>query len=141
MYWPIGAPSVYEQDIPTLKSDVTNDGLPRSPSQQPESLIPDLEKHSVADSNSLQNLEPATNGTGVGSHGSHLDHRLDRNGSANERPQRDYFKLKSNESDGSTILGVKSSRAGHIFATITREALTVWQTKVKLALGATTTTV
>ena len=49
-----------------------------------------------------------------------------------ETPLLDYDGLKE-----TAILGLRVSRAGHLFATITATALTIWQTSVRAKLTLT----
>lgn len=118
MYWPIGAPTVYEQDLAggdfhhaiddSSSKEANSQDLISGPSttQSEESLEPlpaieDINGHGT----------PMLGGEkhGILSH-KHL-----------EQPQKD-----------SGIIAMQPSRSGQIFATITLDALTIWEARVSI---------
>ncbi|KAF2182184.1 RIC1-domain-containing protein [Zopfia rhizophila CBS 207.26] len=117
-YWPISSPSVYAATKRTLpqRVETSHDGeLPSSEEAHREdnnesstqSSIADLEEQTEGDEKQ-QAEEEADKGT--------LRHR--------------HTEQLESESDVSgKIIGLKVTRSGHMFATITRSTLTIWQTK------------
>lgn len=114
MYWPTGAPNVYalaKQNIPESRVSRSHDGLDGDATASTAS---------VASSNGSQ---PAVEGR---------EHEhAHANGDGIENGGGDISSLfEDNE-----ILDVKVSRGGSVFVTITRSALTIWQTKPTVALA------
>ncbi|KAL9081805.1 MAG: hypothetical protein Q9159_007012 [Coniocarpon cinnabarinum] len=109
MYFPLGAPSVYSQDVPTRPretSQVSNDGVDAGALVGQGTLISDR----VDESQTLGD-EPTFSGQ---SPPSSQDSQLENDGTGL------YHR---------GLTGLQASRNGHIFATITGDTITVWQTK------------
>jgi hypothetical protein len=144
MYWPIGAPRIYaasKQELATNKTSTSHDGLEDN-SQTPNvrdstngTAIHNLdgddeddedeeeveEAESVNDEKPNGNIQSAS--ASEASDGENLPavDALESNGTS---PQA------LDEDPGGVIVGLKVTRSGHMFATITQATLTVWQTKV-----------
>ena len=134
MYWPIGAPSIYEQDLRIPDGALSDDGLNQSTQQKSESLIPDLEKQNVSPSGSPPDDEGGTNGISTDDDGPQTQSQEDTNGFVGGTFKEKSPGVNAQRRDDSAIIGVKSSRTGHLFVTITRTTLSVWQTKVNFSL-------
>lgn len=107
MYWPIGPAKAYEQRLPTHSSLRFNDGA--------DTLV------ISADGTTETNGDVgASNGSDHGS--------IPR--TVNGTHRRGKSQAEPLEQDDGSILDLGVSKAGHIFATITRTTLTVWQTRV-----------
>lgn len=109
MYWPIGPAKAYEQRLPTHSALRSNDGV---------DALPDGAEGTSQTNGDRQ----ASNGSAHGS----PEARRTVNGSH----RRGKSQAEPSEQDDGYILDLAVSRAGHIFATITRTTLTVWQTRV-----------
>jgi hypothetical protein len=116
-YWPISSPSVFAA---TKRTDlgrphVSNDGLERKqsgdqragPNNGTESQL--KEEHAANNASGAEEKE-----------GSELSREA-----ARSQPVEDDIH--------GTIIAVRVTRSGHLFATLTRTTLTVWQTKVPCA--------
>ncbi|RMX87942.1 hypothetical protein D0869_01991 [Hortaea werneckii] len=109
MYWPIGAPRVYalsKHAAATTTPVVSHDGS--------------NSEHDNTNDQAARGTAPDTHHTssGVSNEDGGSAHEHDEAGAAD------------------SILAVKISRGGTIFATISRSALTIWQTKPTVALAA-----
>ena len=110
MYFPIGAPSVYSQDLPTKPRDadgVLQDGLETTRKGNNGELI-----------------------SGVGS-----DSDTTNSTSASDTLRSNSSDRLNRQDDAGTgrydgLVGMQSSRSGQIFATITFDSITIWQAKV-----------
>jgi len=118
MYWPLGAPRSYAQQLPLELSQISRDGIENSPRAAQNSDVADEQN----------NNENNVNTTSQHAHSkqSHQDSQAegDINGPSNEA---------ENTTDDGKILSLRVSRYGHIFATITSSSLTVWQTQVSIS--------
>lgn len=113
-YWPISSPSVFAATKHTDpgRTHVSNDGVQRKQSDEERD-----ESGSSSESQSEED-KPAQNTSGVEKK---EDGQLSR-ASARDQPVEDNIH--------GTIIAVRVTRNGHMFATLTRTTLTVWQTKV-----------
>ena len=111
MYWPIGAPRSYEQQLPTKHAILSDDGYARSRSK------------------SAEGKRTAKNENGDVPEGAEQGEEASQKVDAESYPEPDNEEA-ANKSDDGGIIGVRVSRVGSTFATITKTSLTVWQTKV-----------
>lgn len=117
MYFPIGAPSVYSQDLPSNPRNanyVLQDGLDIRRDNGTGELIPGLgnesDTPSTTSASNTQQSSPSIDG---------LQQDGSQPGSGNA-PSASFHGL----------VGMQSARNGQIFATITADSITVWQVKV-----------
>jgi hypothetical protein len=123
MYWPIGAPRVYAASKHELNTAISTDGADVEPGKQ----------DAVA----------STNGTATRGRDGEQERESDEeiDGKAQTEPDCDesdeqvlqnngLLRRGSDSDPGGEIVGLKLSRNGHMFATITQSTLTIWQTKV-----------
>jgi RAB6A-GEF complex partner protein 1 len=131
MYWPIGAPRVYAASKLELSVSPTH-------ANEDECAAPVLIPVEKSKSNGPS--EYGEVGQPLKEDGSEDDpERKSKTGSkrqgAKQALSEDYDTgLESEEGPGGEILGLRISRGGQIFATITRSTLTIWQTKVTLPM-------
>ena len=117
MYFPIGAPSVYSQDLPAVPRDATHvsdDGLNGIRDEEDHDLMTGREEELTGDT---------------------------FNGASNPRQPSPLKELTSvdavqpNQHDTpkgqAGLMGMQSARSGQIFATITTDSITVWQSRVR----------
>jgi hypothetical protein len=116
-YWPISSPSVFAatKETGTTPAHTSDDGA------QPGTKRDDETESSVADSEDRTESETSA-----------------KLGVAEGEPDAGENKvgveqLAENDVSGE-ILAIEVTRSGHMFATITRSTLTIWQTKVRLAI-------
>lgn len=115
MYWPLGAPRRYAQQLPLELSQLSANGIDDAAhigqDAQVENELDSVEKklETIGQQDVLEQ--------------SHRDCEVKEhvNGVAKEAERH---------TDGGRILSLKVSRHGHLFATITSSSLTVWQTQV-----------
>jgi hypothetical protein len=118
-YWPISSPSVFAATKETRShaTPVSHDGADDAT---------DATDSSVADSEERAESERSAEseaGDGVG--GTRLETQL--------HPQKPAEGEHAAEDDiTGDIVAIKVTRSGHLFATITRSTLTIWQTKARL---------
>ncbi|KAK5123178.1 hypothetical protein LTR85_003376 [Meristemomyces frigidus] len=119
MYWPIGAPRVYAlSKHATVTPSYSDDGLNHS---NGAADVTNASDRRGADEPRHSDEEDAHDGPGAVTE-SRAQYTESRNG--------------HDRSPEGEIVAAKLSRAGSIFATITRSTLTVWQTKPTVALAA-----
>ena len=99
MYWPLGAPRSYVQQLPLELSSSDPDDRPITLVETPRASVDETQT----------GRDEATIAR----------HRTGGPDAAHPR-----------EADGGTVLCLRASRHGHVFATITSSSLTVWQTQV-----------
>ena len=123
MYWPIGAPRIYEQQLPTKLASTSDDGLDTSRRAR-KSKSGDRRVKEERERSSSANPGP----TSI----SELDRNDDspRGDLSPENGQNSKAEDDAKANDDGSILCLRVPRTGHTFATITRNSLTVWQTKV-----------
>ncbi|KAF2120440.1 RIC1-domain-containing protein [Lophiotrema nucula] len=129
-YWPLSSPSVFAATKQTLpdpdRTHVSDDGAPaerEKPDERHDGAADDGTQSSVAGSEDAEGdngasgeqlpLKERGNGQRLRQHGTHL-------------PEDDV---------SGEITGIKVTRSGHMFATITRATLTIWQTKPTVILA------
>jgi hypothetical protein len=103
MYWPLGAPRSYVQQLPLELSSPDPDDSLAVPNETPRT--------SVDETTSVENHGP----------------KDDANAQDGARASEQGTKALN---DNGNIMCLRASRHGHIFATITTSSLTVWQTQV-----------
>jgi hypothetical protein len=113
-YWPISSPSVFAATKETrTKSTLTSDDGTKSGKNQDDDA-----ESSVADSEERTKSETSGEGHGVG-----------RDSAPVEKPGTEHV---AEDDVSGEIRAIEVTRSGHMFATITRSTLTIWQTKVCL---------
>jgi hypothetical protein len=117
MYWPVGAPKIYAASNHELARSAKRD----DPSDPSESAV--LTVDGTGDD------EGNTKNGGPSSKKSSARSKKSRRSDPSARSV-DLLALKRDEHVGGEIIGVRLGRNAHLFATITRCTLTVWQTKV-----------
>lgn len=126
MYWPIGAPRVYAASLPqSISSDAeiaTSESRPKIGSRNTEN-------------EAAQDDEETESAVRDGSAESELDPGQEKIGDTSKEESKLAQKRESVLSTGkprneSVIVGLEVARHGRFFATITGNALTVWQTQV-----------
>ena len=127
MYWPIGASRVYASGIQDATGDnhtESEDGTISSTSQRPareredasplkstgDQILPGKRSEEHQDAPSNQDERPELR----------IGHAKSHGGS----------RLNGNSIESSAICGIRITRHGHLFATITSTRLTIWQTQV-----------
>jgi len=138
MHWPIGAPRLYEQAIPSTFEAVTFDGLnngvqtgtDRNVEQQTSEVD---EAHRVETPHIIQEIsqeqEVHRKPQQEVEKDSNQEEQQNAQRATDEQGTRD---TKPDSSQVKDIIGVRVTRNGHLFATITATSLTIWQTKVNL---------
>ena len=132
MYWPIGAPRIYAaSDNKTPKGHAPDDG-------------PNIQQSGISGGVEAVGTVDETVGSGVdvgnGETGSKAGEKDDENDNhLNQRPG-DGLSLSGPQTPSSNgsggIIGLRVSRNGFMFATITTTTLTIWQTRVCFILTA-----
>ena len=130
-YWPISAPSVYaasKQKLPEACIATSDDGV-RRPGQ--------LQTHPGASYGDAQDEDPESTESSADpvtedeDEGASQRQRRTDDDEKKSTATKDVPKEASSEEDISgEIIGIRVTRSGHMFATITRSTLTIWQTKV-----------
>lgn len=124
-YWPISSPSVYAastQKLSEERSSTSHDGAesvggPETGHHKEHQVAREDNGHAVT-----EDLETNAPGGGKVEQGKQQTEKGDSE-KAFEQPEEDV---------SGNIIGIKSTRSGHMFATITQSTLTIWQTKVFL---------
>ena len=116
MYWPLGAPRSYAQQLPLELSQLSTDGTNDEPNAS----------HSVNGVLGDASVKPKTRGD-------ELPKDFEQPHQDDDEAEQDV-NGPSNGADNITveerIVCLCVARYGHIFATITQSSLTVWQTQV-----------
>jgi hypothetical protein len=115
MYWPVGAPKIYAASNHELAPSAKRVDKPDDPA--------DATEYADDDENNAGNGNPDAKESGSRS-------KKPRTSDPSSR-SIDQLALRRDEHVGGEIIGVRLGRNGHLFATITRCTLTVWQTKVR----------
>lgn len=113
MYWPLGAPRSYAQQLPLDLSQASADGL-QDASNTAE--VEEVAVENVGEKDDSSRLQEE-------SQQSQQEHTIDNGVNGLSKEAEDI-------SDDGRILSLRVSRYGHIFTTITSSSLTVWQTQV-----------
>lgn len=124
-YWPISSPSVFAAAKHTLPehTQTSHDGAePASGGRKDGAAADDSTASSIADSEEQsEGDDPSTQGK----------HGVDEKAPAQRAtPPRGIEQLSEDDVSGE-IIGIKVTRSGHMFATITWSTLTIWQTKAR----------
>ena len=132
MYWPIGAPRIYAaslQQPPKSRSLESDDGA--------ESQLADEEEDGPLIETQSASKE-ANEGNSDSSYNAKLEEKPRINVTASQTAARKVeSSTRTNEStfeegaENETIIDLRASRTGHVFATITPTSLTVWQARVR----------
>jgi len=121
MYWPIGVPCIFAVSKHDLdhKQTTSDDGV-TTPTLPKKSLDKEIaaneEEDSAPDSTQANGNETKKPGRRASENGTSKS-----NGTSKDEAEKD---------PGGEIVGIAVARSGHMFITITRSTLTVWQTKV-----------
>lgn len=121
MYWPVGAPKIYAASNHELARAAKLDDKPDHPSETESAVLP--VDGADEDGGNTENGNAGSKKSRVRSS------KKSRTSDASSKSV-DLLALKRDEHVGGEIVGVRLGRNGHLFATITRCTLTVWQTKV-----------
>ena len=128
-YWPISSPSVFAATKHTLpeRPQASHDGAEptsQDPRQggRPGVAADDSTQGSVADS------EERTEGDESSTHG---EHGVEEKPVEQKPKQHRETEHLSEDDVSGEIIAIKVTRSGHMFATITRSTLTIWQTKAR----------
>jgi hypothetical protein len=122
MYWPVGAPKIYAASNHELARAAKRDDKTDRPSETSESAVLPVDGADDGGGNT-ENGIAGSKKSGVRSS------KKSRKSDASSKSV-DLLALKRDEHVGGEIVGVRLGRNGHLFATITRCTLTIWQTKV-----------
>ena len=120
MYFPIGAPSVYSQDLPNIRRDanhVVQDGLDEKKKNEARNeLIPGLNEDTGPSTPSAAPGTPRSQNNSPSVNGSRRDGTMQAH--------------RSRPTSSLGLAGMQSARSGQLFATITSDSITIWQAKV-----------
>jgi hypothetical protein len=125
-YWPISSPSVFAAAKHTRaeSTGISEDGLePQSPRIYREKGD-DGTEGSVAESEDQEGDDEAS-----AQERSEVEEKLEQKAISRQGNEQ----LVEDDVSGE-IIGIKVTRSGHMFATITWSTLTIWQTKARLPL-------
>ena len=128
MYWPISSPSVYEQELPIQNRILSYDGVEDgSKSETSTDLLGEKLSHSSIEEQIVKDYSPEPESSQISSNsGSAQSHHQ----KAKETNQDPWNVVEEQRGPNEEVLGVCNARSSHLFATITRESLSIWQTKV-----------
>ncbi|KAF2401425.1 RIC1-domain-containing protein [Trichodelitschia bisporula] len=129
MYWPIGAPRIYA---------ATRHQLSAAQSGEQPDETPVLVKAPPADADTNgTNTRDRDGGEDSEDGETRTSDELEDKGVGNGRKggERDGAEEDPETALGGEIVGLRVARNGHIFATITRSTLTIWQTKPTAAVA------
>ena len=113
MYFPLGAPSVYSHDLPSRPRDANQflqDGLFDQQNASTAELVPGLGPPTDA---------PIQDSSASAQEQASVRPRVQDGQACGDHKQREH-----------SLIGMQASRSGHVFATISSDTITVWQTKV-----------
>jgi hypothetical protein len=130
-YWPISAPSVYaasKHELPLDSLTTSDDGV----KDRTEHPSPRSTGRGAVDDEGTPRSESTEASANYFNSGGQRHLRtgvVERRASPSpRRPQKEC--VPEGDLSGE-ILGIRVTRSGHMFATITRSTLTIWQTKVR----------
>jgi hypothetical protein len=117
-YWPISSPSVFAatKETRTTPTHTTDDGTESGTKRDNDT------ESSVADSEDRTESEASERQLGVAE------------GEPEAAEKKDAAEHLAENDVSGEILAIEVTRSGHMFATITRSTLTIWQTKVRVAI-------
>lgn len=128
MHWPIGAPRLYEQAIPSSFGNVTLDGL--------HERVQDGNQYRQ-DKTVNENLVSPRGGEGARQvyaptieEREGQEHTPEEDSAVQDEEPSGLEDLASDPEKAKEIIGIRVTRNGHSFATITATSITIWQTKV-----------
>ena len=127
MYWPIGAPCVYDQAIPLSPDAFSQDGLESPTDLIATDLRNDPQSRPFSSGEEGQDLEPHAVETILSSNGQAQDQM--RWEDSHDTPEKSRERRRT-VTDNGEIIGMQCSRTGHLIVTVTRTSVTVWQSKV-----------
>lgn len=130
MYWPIGAPRIYaasKHELLPKHSTTSDDGLGEKPQTQEEASSA---KNGTATQDQDGDSEIGSDDRPNGNSQHSSQSGADSQSRAKKVKSNGETKQGTADDAGGEIVGLKVTRSGHMFATITRSTLTVWQTKV-----------
>lgn len=131
MYWPLGAPRSYAQQLPLELSKLSSDGLKALVAVQGRNTPEVVDKQE----DSEETL--AENGVGKGEQQESISSQGQENESSRHEEAQDSAHEQPGVADDGRVISMRASRHGHLFATITSSSLTVWQTQVRSAVKLT----
>jgi hypothetical protein len=137
MYWPIGAPRIYaasKNELDPKHTTTSHDGLEAQGHIQTPNTEPNANGTAIHDQDGDEDDAEEEIHEDEKVNGS--EQTMSETSSEGKLPASEA--LKDNETSsqgidddpGGEIVGLKVTRSGHMFATITQATLTVWQTKV-----------
>ncbi|KAF2866777.1 RIC1-domain-containing protein [Massariosphaeria phaeospora] len=127
-YWPISSPSVFAATKNTLRERLHTSHDGTDPSRQ------ESDKHSLAADDSANGSVAESEEQSTGDEASvQSEHEVAEDAIAQE-DRRATGHLAEDDVSGE-IIGIQVTRSGHMFATITRTTLTIWQTKPTAVLA------
>ncbi|TID21679.1 Protein RIC1-like protein [Venturia nashicola] len=133
MYWPIAAPRIYaatKQGRDDEQQRASDDGATTPTQQKPTQQKKSLEKESDRDSALAEEAPPK------GSREELPAQQKSEVAVEKEAARTNGTYLDEAEKDcGGQIVGIAIARTGHMFVTITKSTLTVWQTKPTVAVA------
>ncbi|KAH9865489.1 hypothetical protein J1614_009074 [Plenodomus biglobosus] len=118
-YWPISSPSVFAATKHTNheRTNVSHDGLERKETAEQHNGLVNGSHGPVKDETSTQG-----------------DGKAERTNGAHQ-PQQGASKQLVEDDIHGEIIAIRVTRSGHVFATLTRSTLTIWQTKPTVVLA------
>lgn len=130
MYWPFGAPCIYEQQVPRSDRRISHDGL-ATVSKDEKELIPGVEGATP-----LNEIE-ASDSLQTKSHTDYApseDYVLSENGASKAPDSKPELGGQDPSGGGPSgydaVISIASSRSAGTFATITYDALVIWSSRV-----------
>ena len=139
MYWPIGAPRIYAATSSTTSSHrrpvyIESDDEPESHENTEESglLVNTSSTHFENRVDHERLSEASTPITPITPGIKPVEHDTQRRQSFRTPEQNNSTSsFHSDLADAASLLALRISRTGHLFAVITSTSLTIWQTKVR----------
>ena len=124
-YWPISSPSVFAAAKHTHpeRTQTSHDGAEPTSDARRHGVEGDGPESSVTDSEELDESDESAVQSGREVKEKIVQPKSTLHRGTEQLPEDDV---------SSNIIGIKVTRSGHMFATITRSTLTIWQTKARL---------
>ena len=131
-YWPISAPSVYaasKQKLPEACVATSDDGVRRPGQLQtyPGASYGDAQDEDPESTESSADPVTEDEDDGAKQRQRRVDGGEEKSTATKDVPPKES---SSEEDISGEIIGIRVTRSGHMFATITHSTLTIWQTKV-----------